>query len=231
MQTQSRPRLALLIDAENVSAAHLPAILQAAEGHGDPAIRRVFGNWAAPGMASWAAQAAAYGLMAVHVPATCAGKNSSDIGLVIAAMDLLHSGAVDGFVIASSDSDFTGLALRLREAGKLVIGAGEGKTHAAFRAACSGFVVLGKVTKQAPVASKVPEAVTKALEAEAGQDGWHELGRLGHAIREADPQFRVKNHGHATLIKLLRSLPAIEVKLGEGGRALARSRAGSASAQ
>jgi hypothetical protein len=228
MQTQPRPRLALLIDAENVSASYLPVILQAVQGHGDANIRRVFGNWAAPGLAGWAAQAVANGLMAVHVPVTCAGKNSSDIGLVIAAMDLLHTAAVDGFVIASSDSDFAGLALRLREAGKLVIGMGEEKTHAAFRAACTGFVVLEKVAK--PVAG-VPKAIATAIRDEPNQDGWHDLAQLGQAIRKADPQFRVKNHGHATLIKLLRSLPAIEVKLGEGGRALARSRAGSASAQ
>ena len=122
------PLLAVLIDADNVVARNADAILKEITGFGEPALRRVYGDWSSPRLAQWKEQARSLGLVMHQESANTTGKNASDIGLVIDAMDILHAGKFDGFVLVSSDSDFTRLASRIREDGLQVIGIGESKT-------------------------------------------------------------------------------------------------------
>ncbi|MBD3787080.1 MAG: NYN domain-containing protein, partial [Sphingomonadales bacterium] len=140
---QSRaPRLCVLIDADNVPAQHAEAIFEEISGLGEASVRRIYGDWSSTRLAGWARKVNALGMVADQQFSNTKGKNASDIGLVIAAMDFLHSGLFDGFVLVSSDSDFTRLASRIREQGLDVYGIGEAKTPEAFRNACKRFIYV-----------------------------------------------------------------------------------------
>ncbi|MDN5787996.1 NYN domain-containing protein [Pseudorhodobacter sp.] len=142
MPDMRTPRLAVLIDADNIPAAHAEAIFEEITALGEASVRRIYGDWSSQRLAGWARKVAALGLVADQQFANTKGKNASDIGLVIAAMDFLHSGLFDGFVLVSSDSDFTRLAARIREQGLDVYGIGEQKTPEAFRMACKRFIYV-----------------------------------------------------------------------------------------
>jgi uncharacterized LabA/DUF88 family protein len=136
------PRLCVLIDADNVPASYAEAIFEEIAALGEASVRRIYGDWSATRLNAWAKNVAALGLVADQQFSNTRGKNASDIGLVIAAMDFLHSGLFDGFVLVSSDSDFTRLAARVREQGLDVYGIGEKKTPEAFRMACKRFIYV-----------------------------------------------------------------------------------------
>ncbi len=142
MSDDRAPRLCVLIDADNVPAGYAEAIFEEIAGLGEASVRRIYGDWSATRLAGWAKKVAALGLVADQQFSNTKGKNASDIGLVIAAMDFLHSGLFDGFVLVSSDSDFTRLAARVREQGLDVYGIGEKKTPEAFRMACKRFIYV-----------------------------------------------------------------------------------------
>ncbi len=142
MPDQRAPRLAVLIDADNVPASYAEAIFEEIAGLGEASVRRIYGDWSAQRLGGWARKVAALGLVADQQFSNTKGKNASDIGLVIAAIDFLHSGLFDGFVLVSSDSDFTRLAARIREQGLDVYGIGEKKTPEAFRMACKRFIYV-----------------------------------------------------------------------------------------
>lgn len=147
------PRLAVLIDADNVPSSHAEAIFEEIASLGEASVRRIYGDWSSQRLAGWAKKVASLGLVADQQFSNTKGKNASDIGLVIAAMDFLHSGLFDGFVLVSSDSDFTRLAARIREQGLDVFGIGEKKTPEAFRMACKRFIYvenLGVTEEPAP---------------------------------------------------------------------------------
>ena len=146
MADQRAPRLAVLIDADNVPASYAEAIFEEIAGLGEASVRRIYGDWSAQRLAGWARKVAALGLVADQQFSNTKGKNASDIGLVIAAIDFLHSGLFDGFVLVSSDSDFTRLAARIREQGLDVYGIGEKKTPEAFRMACKRFIYVENLT-------------------------------------------------------------------------------------
>ena len=155
------PRLAVLIDADNVPAGYAEAIFDEIASLGEASVRRIYGDWSATRLAAWARKVAALGLVADQQFSNTKGKNASDIGLVIAAMDFLHSGLFDGFVLVSSDSDFTRLAARIREQGLDVYGIGEKKTPEAFRMACKRFIYVENLGSDAEEAPKpVPDALT-----------------------------------------------------------------------
>ncbi len=143
--TEKIPLLAVLIDADNISAKHVNAIFTEIASFGEASVRRIYGDFSAGGLKSWSAALADHAIVPIHQPANTVGKNASDIALVIDGMDLLHSGHVDGFVLVSSDSDFTRLASRIREHGQPVYGIGERKTPAAFRKACRRFVFIENI--------------------------------------------------------------------------------------
>lgn len=165
MKELETKKLAVLIDTDNISPRQMPSVMMAVERFGMPMIRRAYGDWSKL-QQGWKDALLPQAFIPVQQYAYTPGKNATDFALVIDAMDILHRGLVDGFAIVSSDSDFTPLALRLREAGKLVIGIGESKAPAAFRAACNPFVCIdGEVTppEKPPAAlvfSPAPSAVT-----------------------------------------------------------------------
>lgn len=137
-------KLALLIDSDNVSAKYAPFILQEASKYGELSVKRVYGDWEKGGN-GWHFPAINNSILPVQQTCYIAGKNATDFSMIIDAMDLLYSGSVDGFVLVTSDSDFTRLAIRLREAGMLVVGIGEVKTPLAFTSSCHQFSFLNKV--------------------------------------------------------------------------------------
>ena len=134
--------IAMLIDADNVSAKYIPGILSELSKFGKITVRRMYGDWSQDRLHSWLSRASGYSLTPVMQPNNTPGKNASDIGLIIDAMDILYTGDVQGFCIVSSDGDFNKLATRLREAGKVVIGMGEKKTPESFRVSCERFIFL-----------------------------------------------------------------------------------------
>ena len=136
------PRLCVLIDADNVPAGYAEAIFEEIAALGEASVRRIYGDWSAQRLGGWAKKVARLGMVADQQFSNTKGKNASDIGLVISAMDFLHSGLFDGFVLVSSDSDFTRLAARIREQGLDVYGIGEKKTPEAFRMACKRFIYV-----------------------------------------------------------------------------------------
>jgi hypothetical protein len=168
MAENRAPRLAVLIDADNVPASYADAIFEEIAALGEASVRRIYGDWSAARLAGWARKVAALGLVADQQFSNTKGKNASDIGLVIAAMDFLHSGLFDGFVLVSSDSDFTRLAARVREQGLDVYGIGEKKTPEAFRMACKRFIYVENLAL--PVAEEPARAPLRADPAPAGND-------------------------------------------------------------
>lgn len=230
------PRLCVLIDADNVPASYAAAIFEEIAGLGEASVRRIYGDWSAQRLGGWAKKVAALGLVADQQFSNTKGKNASDIGLVISAMDFLHSGLFDGFVLVSSDSDFTRLAARIREQGLDVYGIGEKKTPEAFRMACKRFIYvenLGADDSEEPAADPGTEpAGTPARPAEPRQQGrrekeqpqkaiplivaamraidpegeWYSLGQIGQYITQANPDFDTRTYGSAKLSDLVRKI-------------------------
>ncbi len=244
------PRLAVLIDADNVPASYAEAIFEEIAGLGEASVRRIYGDWSATRLAAWARRVAALGLVADQQFSNTKGKNASDIGLVIAAMDFLHSGLFDGFVLVSSDSDFTRLAARIREQGLDVYGIGEKKTPEAFRMACKRFIYVENLTRidaaadhdpvEVPRAKAQPEAaeaplrggkeppakaiplIIAAMRAIDPDGEWYSLGQIGQYITQASPDFDTRTYGSAKLSDLVRKISRFEVKPGPGSQLLAR---------
>src|SRR6476619_1263716 len=142
METPKDLRLAVLIDADNISYSNIKAMMEAIAKYGTPTFKRIYGDWTKPTLAGWKTVLLENSISPVQQYSYTAGKNSSDSALIIDAMDILYSGRVDGFCIVSSDSDFTRLATRLREAGMKVFGIGEKKTPPAFIASCNKFIYI-----------------------------------------------------------------------------------------
>lgn len=217
--------LAVLIDADNVLARHAEAILKEISTVGEPALRRVYGDWSSQQLAGWKSAARDLGLVMHQQSANTKGKNASDIGLVIDAMDILHQGKFDGFVLVSSDSDFTRLASRIREEGLEVVGIGEAKTPESLRKVCNRFILIENIVGDAtpepkPAAAKADPAPApvKRPETEAiplirkamtniDPDGeWYSLGQLGQYMTRADPDFDPRTYGSARLSDLVKRL-------------------------
>ena len=237
------PRLAVLIDADNVPAGYAEAIFEEIAALGEASVRRIYGDWSALRLNAWAKKVAALGLVADQQFSNTKGKNASDIGLVIAAMDFLHSGLFDGFVLVSSDSDFTRLAARIREQGLDVYGIGEKKTPEAFRMACKRFIYVENLGLEEPRApqreaettaepapkpggkeapAKAIPLIIAAMRAIDPEGEWYSLGQVGQYITQANPDFDTRTYGSAKLSDLVRKISRFEVKPGPGGQLLAR---------
>ncbi len=147
-----RARLAVLIDGENASPRHARAVFESAATLGEARVRRIYGDFSNGRLASWSTAIRSRSIVPCHQPAHARGKNAADIALAIDAMDLMYRARLDGFLLVSSDSDFTRLAQRLREGGLAVYGFGESKTPRAFRAACNRFEIVGKAANGAVTA-------------------------------------------------------------------------------
>ncbi|KQI68411.1 OST-HTH/LOTUS domain-containing protein [Loktanella sp. DSM 29012] len=226
-----RPLLAVLIDADNTSPKHAAAIFEEVARFGEASVRRIYGDFASNQLAGWNRVLLEHGLNPQQSPAYTTGKNSSDIALVIDAMDLLHTDRFQGFVLVSSDSDFTSLAARIREQGVDVYGIGQKKTPDAFRRACKRFIFvenLGDTAETTPTPSDGPKGETK----EAPQDviplvlaamrsidpdaDWYTLGQLGQYLVSATPEFDPRTYGSAKLSDLLRKSGRFEVAQRQG---------------
>ena len=150
-------RLAVLIDADNAPRSALGDVMAEVAVYGTPTIKRIYGDWTTPNLASWKPLLLENAITPVHQYGYTTGKNSTDSAMIIDAMDILYTGQVDGFVLVSSDSDFTRLAIRLREAGKKVYGMGEKKTPNPFIVACDKFVYI-EVIRSAAQQERAEEA-------------------------------------------------------------------------
>ncbi len=170
MAREGTKLLAVLIDADNVLAKHAEAILKEIGTIGEPALRRVYGDWSSQQLAGWKNQARDLGLVMHQQSANTKGKNASDIGLVIDAMDILHQGKFDGFVLVSSDSDFTRLASRIREEGLDVVGIGESKTPESLRKVCNRFILIENIVGETETEVKPGSSRTAAVAPAARPD-------------------------------------------------------------
>jgi uncharacterized LabA/DUF88 family protein len=221
--------LAVLIDADNTSPKHCKAIFDEIATLGEASVRRCYGDFSSNQMTGWSKVQAEFGMVPHHQPANTVGKNASDIALVIDAMDLMHSGRFDGFVLVSSDSDFTRLASRIREQGLDAYGIGKQTTPEAFRKACKRFIFLenletqpvGKTTTS-PKLEEVRGLIIQAMES-IGQDSeWYTLGQLGQYILSINPDFDTRSYGRRKLKDLLADLKRFEVKAGAGNQVMVR---------
>lgn len=226
-------RIAVLIDADNVSDKYVPFIFDELSNYGTPTYKRIYGDWTTTHNSAWKKVLLNYSIAPIQQYSYTKGKNATDSALIIDAMDILYSGNVDGFCIVSSDSDFTRLAARLREAGMFVIGMGEQKTPAPFIAACEKFKyleVLASSTAEASdpspdtsseekIGRKTSMAtrfqVTRAIKAIVNDisddDGWAFLGAVGNLLNKRYPDFDSRNYGYPKLSQFVEALKQFDI--------------------
>lgn len=221
MTTPATDKLAVLIDADNAQASIATELLAEIARYGTATVKRAYGDWTTPNLVGWKETLHNLAVQPIQQFRFTVGKNATDSALIIDAMDLLHAGAVDGFCLVSSDSDFTRLATRIREAGLSVYGFGEKKTPRPFVAACDKFVyteILRATPKDSPVpalpspAEPLQPALLQAVTAAAREDGWAALSAVGSLVIKANPSFDPRNYGFQKLGELVRLQPYIEIK-------------------
>ncbi|NEM98044.1 NYN domain-containing protein [Pontibacter burrus] len=218
---KKKHRLAILIDGDNAQPSLIVKLLAEAGKYGQITIRRIYGDWTTPQMNGWKECLNHNAIQPIQQFRYTVGKNATDSALIIDAMDLLHSGLVDGFCIVSSDSDYTRLATRIREAGIFVMGIGQSKTPKPFVNACNVFIFTENLvenidekeladaepatgTENGPRPNPVPllkEAFTMA----ADEDGWAHLGAIGMNLRQLDPSFDPRTFGYGQLLQLIKA--------------------------
>ena len=231
-------RLAVLIDADNAQASVLEALLGEIARFGEATVRRIYGDFTSPASAGWKKLLNKHSIKPVQQFAYTSGKNATDSTMIIDAMDLLYTRRFDGFCLVTSDSDFTGLAVRLREEGLQVLGFGEQKTPEAFRNACHRFVFTEVLRPAAPapatpISAPIPtngdstqrssepnvvalvkppfprEFLIEALEQSADESGWSHLGTFGSYLQKIQPDFDSRLHGFKKLSDLVRAHPEL----------------------
>lgn len=225
------PLLAVLIDADNTSPKHAAAIFDEIASIGEASVRRCYGDFSSSQMSGWSKVQAEFGLVPHHQPANTVGKNASDIALVIDAMDLLHSARFNGFVLVSSDSDFTRLASRIREQGLDVFGIGARKTPEAFRKACKRFIYLenlgdaskddGAAKPQKANLTEARDLLFRAMDSIDQDSEWYALGRLGQQVTAANPDFDTRTYGKRKLSDLVAAIKVLETRR-EGNQLMVR---------
>jgi uncharacterized protein (TIGR00288 family) len=211
-------RFAVLIDGDNAQASLLSQMLAEVSAFGLTTIKRIYGDWTTANMNSWKNDLHKHAIQPVQQFRNTIGKNATDSAMIIDAMDLLHSGNVDGFCIVSSDSDYTRLATRIREEGLIVIGIGEKKTPESFINACNQFIFcenLVEPEKQKSEPKKQGKSggadplplLLKAFELAAKDEELVHLAALGLAIRQLDPAFDPRTFGYKQLHLLIEGHP------------------------
>jgi hypothetical protein len=227
-------RLAVLIDADNVPYSNVKGMMEEIAKYGTPTFKRIYGDWTKPTLSGWKNVLLENAITPIQQYSYTTGKNASDSALIIDAMDILYTGRVDGFCIVSSDSDFTRLATRLREAGMKVIGIGERKTLTPFISACDKFIYIEILSnKQKNQEFKLPQSsakkapknkseqsdsssilkvddallklITDSTNDIADEDGWAFLGDLGNMLIKKQPNFDSRNYGFNKLVLLIKS--------------------------
>ena len=235
-------KLAVLIDADNVPYSNVKEMLEEISKNGTPTIKRIYADWTKPTVSGWKGVLLENAITPIQQYSYTTGKNSSDSALIIDAMDILYSEKVTGFCIVSSDSDFTRLATRLREAGMLVIGFGEKKTPKPFISACDKFIyleILKPKPKPAPVVKAKPtlkktkkeveeeslskvdaetiELIRESVNDLADDAGWTFLAHLGNFISKKKPDFDPRNYGFQKLLPLIKDTGVFEIDERETG--------------
>ena len=217
-------RLAVLIDSDNTTAGLTTELLEEVAKYGTPTIKRAYGDWTTQHLVGWKEQLLRHAIQPVQQFAYTRGKNSTDSALIIDAMDLLYAANVEGFVIVSSDSDFTRLATRLRESGMTVYGLGRRTTPAPFVAACDRFIYLDLLGEQpqepTPPASQdgatalpdLKRILSTAITSTSKDDGWSHLSEVGSYLTKSHAAFDPRDYGHAKLGELVRSQAQLDVK-------------------
>lgn len=219
MASQTNDKLAVLIDADNSSASLINELLAEISRYGVASIKRAYGDWTTTNLKSWKEVLHKLAIQPIQQFSYTNGKNSTDSSLIIDAMDLLHSGNLDGFCLVSSDSDFTRLATRIREDGLVVYGFGEQKTPQPFVAACDKFIyteILKPQVDQKPPGEKLPEQlepmIRTAVTATARDSGWASLAAVGSMLLKNSPSFDPRNYGYQKLGELVRKQKYLEIK-------------------
>lgn len=239
----SSVRIAVLIDADNTSPKYAEALLEELAKYGTPTIKRAYGDFSSQRLSGWTRELNARAIRAIHQNAFTTGKNSTDSALIIDAMDLLYAGNVEAFALVSSDSDFTGLALRLRESGKVVYGLGRQRTPQSLQNACDRFIALEVLGEESSEPAAEPDhkdasadlldgtddapqlnlesALTRAVNATADDEGWTDVSAIGNHLSRTHASFDPRNFGHAKLSSLVSAQPYLESRP-EGRQILVR---------
>jgi len=233
MESFKDAKYALLIDADNISSKYIDAIIEETTKYGTCTYRRIYGDWAKPHLRTWKEVSLSHALTAVQQYSYTTGKNATDTAMTIDAMDILHTAELNGFILVSSDSDFTPLAMRLREGGKIIIGIGEEKTPTPFKSACNQFIHIENIaqpdveedkTSTPEKAAKAPakkQAVdrktmnllkTSIIDLADDETGWVTLASVGNTILKKKPDFDPRTYGHGKLLHFFRSLKEFEVQ-------------------
>ena len=233
MQTLHDLRLAVLIDADNIPFSNVKGMLEEIAKYGTPTFKRIYGDWTKPTVAGWKGVLLENAITPVQQYSYTRGKNATDSAMIIDAMDILYSGKVDGFCLVSSDSDFTRLATRLREAGMTVFGIGERKTPSPFIIACDKFIYIEIINSPVTVQEaepvkrkagsparikqknesnesqlqikKVKRLIASSITDLADENGWAYLGDVGNLILKKQPDFDPRNFGFTKLSPLIKS--------------------------
>ncbi|SDW12841.1 NYN domain-containing protein [Aequorivita viscosa] len=233
-------KLAVLIDADNVPYAYVKEMLDEIAKYGNPTIKRIYADWTKPTVSGWKNILLENAITPIQQYSYTSGKNSSDSALIIDAMDLLYSGKVDGFCIVSSDSDFTRLATRLREASMFVIGIGERKTPRPFITACDKFIYIeilkkeketdayeklssqkktkSKTSSDTKIDKELINLIKDSIEEISDDSGWAFLGTLGSFIIKKRTDFDPRNYGFQKLYPLIKSINKFEIEERETGK-------------
>ncbi|MBE6859602.1 MAG: NYN domain-containing protein [Ruminococcus sp.] len=214
-------RYAVLIDADNVAAKYTKYILDEVSNYGVVTYKRVYGDWTRPNLSSWKNMALDNAITPVQQYSYTTGKNSTDSAMIIDAMDILYSNNADGFCIVSSDSDFTRLAIRLRESGMYVIGMGEQKTPKPFSAACNAFKYLevladeelqNSADKEKVEMKTLESAIIRIISENANLQEEINIGELGSRLQSRYPDFDVRNYGYSKLSQFLKEFECLSFR-------------------
>jgi len=223
--------LAVLIDGDNIPSANVKAMMEEIAKYGNPTIKRIYGDWTKPRLAKWKNLLLENAITPIQQYGYTSGKNATDSAMIIDAMDILYSEKVNGFCLVSSDSDFTRLATRLREAGMKVFGIGEKKTPDPFIVACDKFIyieILENLSEQIEsnkstsksgqkenidkVTPKVIQLIASTISDLADDDGWAFLGDVGNLLQKKQPNFDSRNYGFQKLTPLIKSIKKFEIE-------------------
>lgn len=219
--------MAVLIDGDNIPSTNVKEMMEEIAKYGNPTIKRIYGDWTGPGLNKWKNLLLQNAITPIQQYSYTTGKNATDSAMIIDAMDILYGNKVNGFCLVSSDSDFTKLATRLREAGMLVIGIGEKKTPNPFIVACDKFIYTEilrsqsedktekKVTNK-PAVEKISNReislISSSIRDLSDEDGWAFLGDVGGLIQKKQPNFDSRNYGFEKLTPLIQSIGKFEIE-------------------
>lgn len=219
--------MAVLIDGDNIPSAHVKEMMEELAKYGNPTIKRIYGDWTRPGLTKWKNLLLENAITPIQQYGYTTGKNATDSAMIIDAMDILYSGKVNGFCLVSSDSDFTRLATRLREAGMQVIGIGEKKTPNPFIVACDKFIYIEILKQQTEekienkeitelvvdnITKKEIKLISATINDLSDEEGWAFLGDVGSLLQKKQPNFDSRNYGFAKLTPLIKSTGNFEIE-------------------